>query len=148
MLKSLAMPIFKVLFIIVVFMHPVLSHSDIRQQLTVSTDLATEGYVTLNWDDFEGDEVSVNLQVATDQSFQTLVRDLKLRGQKQVHLSGFTDGSYFVRLVDDERQLLTNEVSFQVKHRDLQMAWLLFAVGLVLFVLLLFSIIRFTHQNK
>ena len=142
------MQLLRNLLIITVFLHPSLVNSDVKQSLTVSADIATEGYITLSWKKKENLQSPFQLQVATDPSFSSLLRNLTLQEQEKVHLSGFTDGAYYVRLLDDQHQILTNKVEFQVKHRDLQSAWLLFATGLTLFIALLVSIYRFTYHSE
>ncbi|WP_428634537.1 hypothetical protein [Sedimenticola sp.] len=128
-------------------------------ELSSSTTHSSEGYLTLRWQpmetQFEPASHSAplaNLQVARERTFASLVRDIQLsvlsvQQQKQVHLSGFNDGTYFARLVDGDQRVLSNAVSFQVQHRDLKTAWGLFGAGLLLFALLLISIINFTRQE-
>lgn len=90
----------------------------------------------------------VNLQVAADNNFHHLVRDLTLHAQQQVHLTGFPNGVYFARLLDQHGRSLTHSTHFEVRHHNLQTAWVLFSVGFVLFTLLLFVVMRFTRQKK
>lgn len=137
------MPFIKILLIITAVIQPSFAWSAPLQALSAGTEVATEGYITLSW----SNKAAVNLQVARDQSFHVVLRDINLQGQKQVHLSGFYDGTYYARLLNDEGQLYSNEVSFQVRHRDLRMAWFLFAIGFTLFALMLITLFRFTQKS-
>jgi hypothetical protein len=129
-----------------VFLLPVLMCHVMAQELVVSPDPATEGYITLKWNELEVSKDEVSLQLASDESFATLVNELTLRNQQQVHLSGLSDGRYFARVLDNNGASLTDSVSFTVQHRDVRIAWSLFFTGLSLFVLLIFIMRRFTRR--
>ncbi len=136
------------LLVIAVLLYPAIVLSSPVQELTVNTTVAREGYVTLKWNDSGSSNSSVNLQIANDPGFRSLVRNLTLRAQHQIHLSGLENGVFYARLVNQQGQVLSSTAHWEVKHRSLQTAWLLFSIGLFLFSLLLFFAFRYTRPTK
>jgi len=106
----------------------------------------TEGYITLSWNEL-GENQPVVLQVATDAGLQKVIRSLHLQGQAKVHLSGFGDGVYYARLAAPDGQWLSAPARFEVQHRDLGLASLLFAIGAGLFCFLLATLFRFNRTS-
>lgn len=128
--------------------------------LQLSDQKVSEGFITLSWNDLgepqsvtlEPQSVtlepqSVTLQVATDSEFNQLIRNIKLKGQTQVHLSGFEDGIYIARLLKGN-VALTQPARFEVQHRALSDAVLLFAIGAVLFMLLVVTLLRYSRPQS
>lgn len=114
-------------------------------QISVSAKLVQEGFVTISW--LESEQVpAARVQIAIDMAFSELVRDLSIKDQLQVHLSGFDDGLYYARLVNTQGNPTTDTVLFEVRHRPLAAAVQLFLAGLALFVLLVAVMIRFTRS--
>ena len=93
-----------------------------------------------------GEPQPVTVQVSTDPQAQQLVRSLSLQGQSQVHLSGFDNGVYFARLLNRGDVPLTRATRFEVQHRALPDAMVLFAIGAGLFVFLMVTLLRFTRS--
>ena len=116
------------------------------ETLVASAQKVSEGFIALSWKDLG--EGSVTLQVAADSEFTRLTRSLQLAGQDQVHLSGFADGVYFARLLDNAGASLSNTVRFEVEHRSLRSASLLFSVGAALFGFLVVTLFRFTRSDS
>lgn len=85
------------------------------------------------------------MQLATDPQFTAGLRNLALGEQNQMHISGLLDGPYYARLATDGGRIIAGPVDFQVKHRNLANALLLFGIGLVLFLTLLAVMVRFTR---
>lgn len=121
--------------------------------LQLSDQKVSEGFITLSWNDLgEPQSVtlepqSVTLQVATDSEFNQLIRNIKLKGQTQVHLSGFEDGIYIARLLKGN-VALTQPARFEVQHRALSDAVFLFAIGAVLFMLLVVTLLRYSRPQS
>lgn len=137
----------KALILCAFLVHAALAQGQALGALELTAQKASEGFIGLNWKEFSEEEV-VRLQVALDDGFNQIVRDLSLTRQNKVHLSGFKDGSYFVRVTDSRGVPLTITAHFQVQHRDLTMATLLFALGATLFVFLLVTLFRFTRSAQ
>jgi len=121
--------------------------------LQLSDQKVSEGFITLSWNELgEPQPVAlepqpVTLQVATDSEFNQLIRNINLKGQTQVHLSGFEDGIYIARLLKGN-VALTQPARFEVQHRELSDAVLLFAIGAALFVLLVVTLLRFSRPQS
>lgn len=106
--------------------------------LQTSSDLVTEGYLSLSWQpstDSRKDQ-PIAMQLATEPNFQAAFATYNLAQQQQVSLSGLANGEYYARLIDSTETPISNVTSFHVQHRELTTAWLLFAVGALLFLLL------------
>ena len=115
------------------------------EKLIASAQKVSEGFIALSWKDL-GE--TVTLQVAEDAEFARLTRSLQLTGQQQVHLSGFEDGVYFARVLDNTGSSFSNTVRFEVEHRSLRSASLLFSVGAALFGFLVLTLFRFTRSDS
>lgn len=112
--------------------------------LTADAEIATEGYITLSWNYPYQPQERLVMQLAIDPGFSAGVRNLALGEQNRVHISGLLDGSYYARLVTDTGRTIAGPLGFQVKHRNLADALLLFGIGLALFLGLLAVMLRFT----
>ncbi len=116
--------------------------------LTVNTQVASEGYISLSWNELASSDSMITLEVARDPSFSPLVRRVQLKDQSQVHLSGFSDGDYYARLIVDGTEAQSPPISFRVQHRSLTAAWWLFGLGFVLFTLLVGLVFNFTRPQQ
>jgi hypothetical protein len=122
--------------------------------IVASASAVSEGFITLSFEGYPKEE-PVHIQISSDPQFQNLVRDIKLKAQSQVHLSGFNDGDYYARIVpivsssaaSSADQSTMHSTHFKVEHRDLKSATLLFGLGAALFVILVVSLFRFTRKN-
>ena len=114
--------------------------------LEIDRKLASEGFLTIDWNSVHPLNTAA-LQVANDSSFHQLIHNIKITNQKSVHLSGFSDGEYYVRLVPEKNGFASATSSFTVKHRQLGDALALFSVGVALFVFLLATIYRFSKPS-
>lgn len=123
----------------------VYSSSDLN--LRVDRKVSSEGFLSISWN---GQAISgpIVVQIASDPSFNQLVRSIKLTNQNLVHLSGFPDGTYHIRLLEDNQPIQSSAVSFEVKHRQLDDAVALFIVGLSLFVFLIITLYHFNRTSQ
>jgi len=135
----------RILLLILIIFPASLVAAPMTSSLAVNTELSKEGFVTLNWD-AQNNATSVNLLISTDAAFTHRIYDLPLPGQNKVHLSGFEDGLYFARIVGEQLQPLSATVQFRVQHPSLNNAFLLFGIGLLLFLLLLACLLRFIRK--
>lgn len=135
-----------IFLIITALSFPILVDANVNQVLTFNTKASTAGFVTPVWSELDPNG-KVRLQIATGRSFEHPARELVLHDPKKVYRSGFLIGYDGARLLDDKHQWLVKEVDFQVPHRERQTAWMLNSIGLPLFVLLLFPILRFIRQT-
>lgn len=134
----------KSLIFCAVLVHSLAALGQVEGEFRAAGQKVSEGFIGLSWKQLSGQE-SVRLQIASDPEFAHLVRELTLQGQNKVHLSGFENGKYFARLVASNGESLFNSVQFEVAHRDLRTAFVLFALGAGLFVLLLATLLRFSY---
>lgn len=121
------------------------SSSDLN--LRLDRKVSSEGFLSISWN---GQAISgpIVVQIASDPSFNQLVRSIKLTNQNLVHLSGFPDGTYHIRLLEGNQPIQSSAVSFEVKHRQLDDAVALFIVGLSLFVFLIITLYHFNRTSQ
>ena len=117
-------------------------------ELSVSHAVSAEGYVTFRWQLPDESVPGIRLQISRDADFARILQDAGMRGQQQAQLSGFDDGDYYGRMVNNRGERLSNVVEFKVRHHDLRVAGLLFAVGFLLFAILTVIMIRFTTGKQ
>lgn len=137
----------KALLICAFLVHASVSFGAFPTLLSTSDHKVSEGYIGLSWKQLP-EVTAVQLQVGFDADLEQVIRSPVLTGQQQVHLSGFADGVYFARLVDGSGDVLSNTVSFEVEHRPLRAASLLFAIGAALFCFLVITLFRFARTDS
>lgn len=120
--------------------------------LAVSSDLSQEGFLTLSWQKVPSLSNTSELQVGGDSEFHDLIRVVPLNVQvvekSQIHISGLTDGVYYARLTTGGGDPLTDVVRFEVQHRELGTALLIFFIGAALFVALIVVVLRFAATEQ
>lgn len=119
--------------------------------ILTSSPVVSEGFITLSFDEYiesRPEQEPVHIQISSDAQFHNVVRNLSLTAQAQVHLSGFSDGDYYVRLLSPAGQSVGQPTKFSVEHRNLTSATLLFGLGAALFFVLVSCLIHFTQKNK
>jgi|GEM_PF-2376854 len=140
----------RILLLILIAFPAILVAATTPSSLTVNTELSKEGFVTLSWDlqrDAQNNATPVNLQISKDAAFSHRLRELQLPQQNKVHLSGFENGLYYARLVGEQQQPLSAIIQFRVQHHSLKNAFLLFGIGLLLFIILLVCLLQFTRKH-
>lgn len=129
---------------------PALATASPVLQLSTSTSTSSEGFLSFSWQPV--DATPAALELALDSGFARPVRTVPLNSQilekGQVHISGLRDGDYVARLVSESYEPLSNVARFEVRHRNLKIALLIFAVGAVLFAVLLAMVFRFSKQES
>lgn len=119
--------------------------------LSASTALSQEGFLSLSWEVPSLDKSDV-LQVSIDAGFGDLVRVVPLNIQviekAQIHISGLADGVYYARLASGEGRPLSDVARFEVRHRELGTALLIFFVGAALFIALIVVVLRFAATEQ
>lgn len=113
------------------------------KKLSITPDISNEGYFTLNWKQLESFSPPYIIQTSKDIDFRKVIREISTTNPNQVHLSGFEDGKYYIRLLNAQKNQITNSVELIVKHQNLSHAFILFFIGLLLFIILITLIIRF-----
>lgn len=121
--------------ILLLFTSSLSKAADSAGALMPSEQSSLEGYYTLRWD-YSRANFSI-LQMSRDQSFAAIEQTYPVPSMQQVTLSGYRDGQYFFRLFDEQSNRYSNVVAVTVQHRSLNTAFQLFALGLVLFIILL-----------
>lgn len=134
----------------VVLVSPALATAAPSLKLSASGATSQEGFLTFSWQPADGAPAA--LELALDSGFARPVRTVPLNSQilekGQVHISGLQDGEYVARLVSESYEPLSNVVRFDVRHRSLKLALLIFSVGAVLFTILLALVFRFSRQES
>ncbi len=107
-------------------------------EISLSSDSAvsTEGYFVLSWTS-DSDE-ALSLQQASDPDFSS-VKTTTLPATGSITITGLVDGDYYFRLRDADQQS-SNILRIEVAHHSMTRALAFFALGLVLFVILLLTI--------
>ncbi|MCW8857208.1 MAG: hypothetical protein OQJ95_07590 [Kangiella sp.] len=88
------------------------------------------------------------LQLATNESFSPQLQRLDVTHQDKIHLTGYDDGTYFLRLLDEQQNVLSNVASVTVTHHPLARVWLVFGVGALMFVILIGYMISRAFRSK
>lgn len=127
--------------VIVLFLSSI-SNSSSSQRLTIDRQIATEGFITISWDVLNT-SAPIQLQLASDSSFNHLLQKINLINQSSIHLSGLKNGKYYVRLFDNDTHQLSQVISFDVQHRQLGDALKFFMMGAALFLTLITVLIRY-----
>jgi hypothetical protein len=109
-------------------------------RFTTGTDVleTSNGYVKLEWEN--GDNASYELQQATSADFADS-RTIYKGPDKASFISGLEDGNYYFRVRSAEGPW-SLPVQLIVKHQSLQLAFTLFGIGAVVFLLTVFVVIK------
>ena len=107
--------------------------------LEVAPAMSSEGFLSVRW---SSSDPTWRVQIAADTTFSNLLWDFTTGTQEQAHVSGFADGAYYVRLVDPSTSNVMASARFEVKHRSLTLAIVLFGIGAALFVPLIVLVVR------
>ena len=106
--------------------------------LSASTELSNEGYFVLDWQTGQ-DPLDLTLQQSSDESFSNIIeRDIS--GESAITITGLSDGVYYFRILDSGDSA-SNTVTVSVVHHSLLRAGGFFALGLILFSLLIVTIL-------
>ncbi|WP_440054505.1 hypothetical protein ACSLBF_16910 [Pseudoalteromonas sp. T1lg65] len=117
-------------------------------KLIVSEEVASAGYITIHIEhtgppsSYDRSELIVT-NITSNHSFSLTLP----AAQSAVTLSGLSDGQHSVKYIDQSGDALA-ETSFIVKHHDLNLALILFALGAVLFVILTVLIVIGMKQTE
>ncbi|HEY9031112.1 MAG TPA: hypothetical protein VIM93_07110, partial [Kangiella sp.] len=88
------------------------------------------------------------LQLSTSESFSPELQRLDVTHQDKVHLTGYDDGTYFLRLLDEQQNILSNVASVTVTHHSFARVWLVFGIGAVMFTILIGYMISRAFRAK
>ena len=111
-------------------------------ELSAEADLVHAGYYKLTWPSSFGN--SFILEESNDKFFSNPTV-LRIHNEESITLTGRQDGSYYYR-IKDSNDKLSNVVHVTVEHHSLQKAFAFFALGLSLFVILIF-VLRMGHLS-
>jgi len=112
--------------------------------LQADRQTATEGFIGFSWDQSASDAEHAFLELSAHVGFTPNIRRYPLTHQTKVHISGLMDGIYYARLLDQTHAPISQPLRFEVKHRTLNTALILFSGGAFLFMFLISLIIYFT----
>lgn len=107
-------------------------------QLSSDTSVATAGYYQLIW---YGKSEVFQLQESTTSDFKLFKVIYKGKDLART-ISGKSDGDYFYRLVDEQSSQISNTVKVEVSHHSLEHAILFFIAGAIVFISILFLILK------
>ena len=102
------------------------------------------GYVSLNWSN--PDHQKIELQQANSPDFEN-AQTLYEGKNKSLFVSGLRDGTYYFRLCD-QQGTWSAPVKLHVKHHAIEKAWALFALGALVFLSIIFVIIRGAKEHE
>lgn len=88
------------------------------------------------------------LQLATSESFSPQLQLLDVSHQDKVHLTGYNEGTYYLRLLDEQQNVLSNVASVTVAHHSVLRVWLVFGVGAMMFIILIGYMISRAFRSK
>ncbi|ACV27464.1 hypothetical protein [Kangiella koreensis] len=94
------------------------------------------------------DKSPLYLQLSTNESFSPQLQLLDVTHQDKIHLTGYDDGTYFLRLLDEQQNVLSNVASVTVTHHPLARVWLVFGIGALMFVILIGYMISRAFRSK
>ena len=109
-------------------------------QLSSDSQVATAGYYQLTW---SGEANVFQLQESTTSDFKLFKVIYEGKDLARV-ISGKPDGDYFYRLVntDENNSQVSNTVKVTVSHHPLKNALLFFVAGAIVFIAILFLILK------
>ncbi len=114
-------------------------------QLSTNTDLATAGYFQLTWRaDSQG--APFVLQQSLTPSFSNS-KTLYQGTDTASVLSGLSDGIYYFRVLD-KQEVASNIISVEVKHHTLGKAFGFFALGALMFIILVTVLINASRKEE
>lgn len=112
-------------------------------QLNSDTILSNAGYFQLRWSDETSR--SFRLQQSSSADFNQTVT-LYQGPDKATVISGLPNGMYFYRVANDQQQW-SNSIIVTVKHHSLAKALSFFAVGAIMFIVMVTLLIRGTKRK-
>ena len=109
-------------------------------QLSSDSQVVTAGYYQLSW---SGEARVFQLQESTVSDFKSFKIIYEGKDLARV-ISGKPDGDYFYRLVntDENNSQVSNTVKVTVSHHPLKNALLFFIAGAIVFIAILFLILK------
>lgn len=116
-----------------------------QPQLNANTELATAGYFQLSWQTNDQHAPYV-LQQSLTSSFSTSKTIYSGTDTASV-LSGLSNGTYHFRVLDSEA-LASNVVTVTVAHHSLTKAFSFFALGALMFVILIIVLVSASRQKE
>ncbi len=113
--------------------------------LTTSTDLATAGYFQLSWENsYSGS--SYQLQQSAVASFSNN-KTLYQGSDTASFLSGLSNGTYYFRVLDNQGNV-SNIVTVTVAHHSLKQAFSFFALGGLMFIILVIVLLTANRTKE
>lgn len=88
------------------------------------------------------------LQLATNEGFSPELQRLDITYQDKIHLTGYDDGTYFLRLLDEQQNVLSNVATVTITHHPFERVWLVFGIGALMFAILIGYMISRAFRTK
>ncbi len=110
--------------------------------LISDTVLSTEGYFVISWASVSDPDSPVILQQSPSENFGvTVTREFNVPPNSSITITGLQDGQYYFRAKAQDESAFSNVLMVEVAHHSLLRALSFFAIGLILFLILLVTII-------
>ncbi|RUO77816.1 hypothetical protein CWI81_04870 [Idiomarina seosinensis] len=120
-------------------------------QLNGPDSTVREGYFTVNVSsttDASEPIASLVIEASSSKDFKQNLQTFPALGDfKKLSLTGFSDGTYYLRARSEDVSEYSNVIQVRVQHYPLWQALGLFVVGFLIFTALVVTIIRF-HQKS
>lgn len=92
--------------------------------------------------------VATTLEISNDKTFNNISHKINISYQDTIHLTGFSNGRYYIRLLDDSGERVSNIAQVGVEHHSMNRVWTIFTLGAILFVLLVGYMIAKAFRNQ
>lgn len=132
----------KVLIPLFIILSPALQAAEFRaEQNQINSN---DGHLKLEWDAPENIKVEVQKSETIDFNNPTLI----YRGiDRASFISGLENGDHFFR-VKEEGGDWSSTLTIHVQHQSLQLAFILFTLGAVVFILTVFVVVKGSYRVK
>jgi len=92
--------------------------------------------------------IATTLEISSDKTFNNISHKINISYQDTIHLTGFSNGKYYIRLLDDSGERVSNISQVDVEHHSMNRVWTIFTLGAILFALLVGYMIVKAFRNQ
>lgn len=123
--------------------HPQQTNSTSKQNDPISGDLIRGGSVS-----GEPRTTATTLEISNEETFNEISHKIDISYQDSVHLTGFPNGVYYIRLLDKSGMRVSNISQVNVEHHSMSRVWVIFTMGAILFALLMGYMVAKVFRNQ
>ncbi|GAA0204188.1 hypothetical protein GCM10009123_09360 [Kangiella japonica] len=92
---------------------------------------------------------ATHLNISKNQNFSEVSHSIKIHStQRAISLTGFSDGVYYAKLFDANKQAVSNTVRVIIEHHSMLKVWLIFLSGATLFLILIGYMLVTVFRHK